>query len=278
MYRDVTFVVTDTPSDENALEAAVAFCRAHDARLRVSIVLHLPIVATAYGLTPVVIDESYSGLREAAQGLQAKLRKKLEAAGVAFEVTLLETQLYSAKQIQAALARYADIVFVAAPGTPHSDSGVLHGIFATLLNGGGRPAIAVSRDARFHFPAKVVVVGWSPTPEASRAVHDALPLLRAAERVDVVVVEPETGEQLHGQEPGADIAAHLARHGVKVSASPARFARGTVGTHLLVSAEESRADLVVAGAYGHSRAREWAFGGTTRELLDRSSVPVLFSH
>lgn len=224
-----------------------------------------------------MIDEGYADLREAAKSHRERLQRRLEQSQVKGEVVLTETQSHSAKQILAVLARYADVVMIAAPGSFHADSARLHSTFGTLAASAGRPVIAVSREARLQFPARRIVVGWSPTPEASRAVHDALPLLQHAQHVDIVLVEPETGELSNGSEPGAAIAAHLARHGVPVNVQPRPRSFGAVGTQLLLAAEEGGADLIVAGAYGHSRAREWAFGGTTRELLERSRVPVLFS-
>lgn len=278
MYRDIMLAVTGTPADEAALAAAVAFARAQDARLLVAIALHLPLAATAYGLTPVAFEGSYTSLREDAQGRRQRLLQRLGHEDVAHEVVLTESELHAEQQLLALQARYADLVFVAAPGAAHPESARLHATFAALATGSGRPVVAVPREGGARMPPRRIVVGWSPTPEASRAVHDALPLLRGAEHVDVVLVEPVTGELAHGQEPGADIATHLARHGVRVEASIGTHARGTVGSHLLVSAREQDADLIVAGAYGHSRAREWAFGGTTRELLERSHAPVLFAH
>jgi nucleotide-binding universal stress UspA family protein len=128
-------------------------------------------------------------------------------------------------------------------------------------------------------PASHAVVAWQPTRESTRALHDALPLLRAARTVDVVTVDPVIGESRHGEEPGADIAAHLARHGLEANVVVhARRPQETVAAALLRHAAESGAQLLVAGGYGHSRLREWAIGGTTRELLRTARTPVLFSH
>lgn len=131
----------------------------------------------------------------------------------------------------------------------------------------GRPLLVVARNAE-QVHAKDIVVAWKDTREARRAVADALPLLRAASSVTVVTVM--AAKEPWSEQGIADVAAFLACHGVKA------------GSEILESPDESgrlvefitasRADLVVYGAYGHSRLREWAFGGVTRSLLDETGL------
>jgi nucleotide-binding universal stress UspA family protein len=107
-------------------------------------------------------------------------------------------------------------------------------------------------------------------------VHDALPLLTRAKSVTIMEVNPRPGDAPHV--PGADIARHLARHGVKAEASSIAGADIDVGDMILSRLSDLGADLLVMGAYGHSRLREFAFGGATRHLLGHMTVPVLMSH
>nr|WP_308635364.1 universal stress protein [Massilia brevitalea] len=108
-----------------------------------------------------------------------------------------------------------------------------------------------------------------------RAIGAALPLLVAADTVRLALVNPEREAGLHGDEPGADTAAYLARHGVRVEVVVERTAAAP-GRALLDIAE--RASLLVSGAYGHSRYRELLLGGVTRTLLERAQLPVLLAH
>jgi nucleotide-binding universal stress UspA family protein len=123
-----------------------------------------------------------------------------------------------------------------------------------------------------------VLVAWNASREATRAVADALPLLSRARAVTVLAINPRHGIGGHGDVPAADIALHLARHGVRAEAAHTIATDIPDAEALLSYAADIGADLIVAGGYGHSRARELVFGGVTRSLLKEMTVPVLLSH
>jgi nucleotide-binding universal stress UspA family protein len=124
-----------------------------------------------------------------------------------------------------------------------------------------------------------ITVAWNGSAEASRAITSAIPLLKRAEKVDLVVYDADLDGNLHGEEPGADMALYLARHGivVEVTAAVSEAAREP-GESLLSFAADQRADLIVMGAYGHSRFRELMLGGMSRTALGSSLVPLWMSH
>jgi len=121
-----------------------------------------------------------------------------------------------------------------------------------------------------------VLVAWNGSREATRAVHDALPLLRRAEKVTVLSIDPD--EDAEPRLPGADVSLHLARHGVTAQAATIAGTDVAVGDLLLSYAADHDIDLIVMGAYGHTRLREVVLGGATRTLLRHMTVPVLMSH
>ena len=172
-------------------------------------------------------------------------------------------------------AYYADLVVIARPESASQTAGP-PGLAESLVLSSGRPIImfpprgAVSRVSR-------VLAAWNATRESIRAVADALPLLVKAEAVEVLVVDHQRRPEGHGQEPGADIARHLARHGAHVEVRRVSSGGRDVGDLLLSQAAAFGADLLVMGAYGHSQLREWMFGGVTRTVLYEADLPVLMS-
>jgi len=126
------------------------------------------------------------------------------------------------------------------------------------------------------FPG-TVVAGWDGSMQAIRAISAALPLLQQADAVKLTLVNPDAMADVHGEEPGADMALHLARHGVKVEVVLEQ-SRGATGDALMGVARRQGAGLLVAGAFGHSRYREFVLGGVTRSLLGASSTPLLLAH
>jgi nucleotide-binding universal stress UspA family protein len=119
---------------------------------------------------------------------------------------------------------------------------------------------------------------WNASRESARAASDALPLLRGADKVIVLSVDPKPSNNGHGAEPGADVATWLTRHGVKVTVQRDVAADSDVGSVILSRAADHDVDLIVMGLYGHSRLREVILGGASRTLLASMTVPVLMAH
>lgn len=169
-------------------------------------------------------------------------------------------------------ARAADILVVARRGSGDADQGRMALSPGDLVMDLGRPLIVVPPGID-HLSAKHAVVAWKDTREARRAVWDALPFLKAAEAVTVLSVGSGAEDQ-----GGADVSAYLARHGVTSRAVARPDSVRYAADEITIFAREHDADLIVCGAYGHSRMREWMFGGMTLELLESTPVCCLMSH
>jgi nucleotide-binding universal stress UspA family protein len=172
-------------------------------------------------------------------------------------------------------AYYADLVVVARPESAGQTAGP-PGLAESLVLSSGRPIIVFPPRGKVS-QVRRILVAWNATRESIRAVADAMPLLAKAEAVEVLVVDHQRRPEDHGQEPGADIARHLARHGAHVEVRRLSSGGKDVGRLLMSQAAAFGADLLVMGAYGHSHLREWMFGGVTRTVLYEASLPVLMS-
>lgn len=170
-------------------------------------------------------------------------------------------------------ARSADLVIVgAAPSVNYYRAADP----AEVVMEAGRPVL-IAPEGADHFAGRAAVVAWKDTREARRAVFDALPLLRRTEEVVVQAVCSEADAE-YAEAQTSDVAAWLDRHGINARARVSAGAEGDVVEELNAEALAIGADLIVAGAYGHSRLREWAFGGVTRTLLDDPRCWLLLSH
>ena len=171
-------------------------------------------------------------------------------------------------------ARAADLLVIGRE--PSSDDPFRSLNPGTVLLRTGRPVLAVPRSVH-EFKAKKILIAWQDSREARRAVRDSLPFLVQADEILLTQV-CEQNESEAARASVRDVAHYLSRHRIGASAGIMLKATGSVTDELLRVAAFEKIDLIVCGAYGHSRLGEWMFGGVTRDLLDRSPVCCLFSH
>lgn len=280
MIKDLLTPITNTPGDGNAVAAALALSAREDAHLVLLEVVNLPLPAPSpWGLLPdLAMNDIYNGLRAKAQTDAAAWRERLAREAISFEVRVVESAFAEPPATAALQARHCDLTVMTAATGDGNAASVIHDYFTALLMESGRPLLLVPPGFTTHRAARRAVVAWRPTSDATRALHDALPLLRQAQSVDVVQVDPSAGDGIDGPPPDAAIATHLARHGVDVRMVALARHGQTVAEALITHVTLSGADLLVAGGYGHSRFRQWLLGGVTRDLLRSVPVPVLFSH
>lgn len=279
VLKDLIVPMTSTPGDAAALEAAVGLAKAHDAYVTVLVMTNLPTHPVGpWGFGPDVgMDRVYAKLRAQGQRSVVKLQSQLDKRGISSEVRMVES-LTASPRMAAHLAHCADLAIVAGAIGSTAESETTRAYFGSLLLESGRPVLVVPPACKTPMPPKRVVMAWRPTTEAARALHDAMPLLIGTDAVDLLLVDTDLSEPAADLAPGADIAKHLARYGVNATIVVRKSRGKAVSRVLLDHAEKVRANLLVVGGYGHSRFREWALGGVTRELLLSAPIPVLYSH
>lgn len=278
--KDILVNLDGTEAARTRLRLAADLARRHGAHLTGLFVVDimLPVMASADATSGAVLAELLERMRadslEEAATVETLFRETLRREGLSGEWRCVEG---ASPEHVALHARYADLA-VLGQASPDDGQPSATAILEATLFGSGRPVLVIPYAGHFETLGSRVLVGWNASAEAARAVNDALPLLAGASSVVVTAVNPRRGLDGHGDEPGADIALHLARHGLKVEVEHTLAPEIDAGDLLLNRASELSADLLVIGAYGHSRLRETILGGVTRTLLKQMTVPVMMSH
>ncbi|HYD63209.1 MAG TPA: universal stress protein [Noviherbaspirillum sp.] len=173
-------------------------------------------------------------------------------------------------------ARYADLVVIGQNDPEEKSPVVMPDFPEYVVLHCGRPVLVVPHAGQFDNIGKRVLVAWDASMEATRAITNAIPMLSRAHTVDLVLFNAGVQQRLQSSRPGADIAQYLARHGIKVEVLRRRTEQD-IGDALLALLQELGSDLLVMGAYGHTRFREIVLGRVTETVLASMTVPVLMS-
>lgn len=278
-YRDLLVHVDDGRSCARRIEAAVRLAARHDAHLTgLYLIVEVPLLNYIREYIPPETRATMAAEAEAkADAALARFREAAEKGGIEYETRIdraLDTTLPGVMSMH---ARYADLL-VLGQVDPDEPPEVGHHLAEEVLLASGRPALVVPYIGAPETLGERVVVAWDASREAARAVSDAMPLLERAKSVLVLSFDPEASPFGHGELPGADIALHLARHGVQVEVRREHAGELDVGNAILSYIADRSADLLVMGAYAHSRVRELVLGGVTRTMLESMTVPVLMAH
>lgn len=278
MIKDLLVPVVLGKPVPDAIDAACALAARFDGRVTALVAVSTQTPpSTTWDYYPEGIYETlHEAARSAAEAIARDVRSVLAKSPVPSEVTVADAFWMTAPTVAAAHAGYSDLVVLGR--TPDALPEVERALFADLLLDTGRPILVVPSGCSWPEELGRAMVAWRPGPEANRALHDAMPLLKLAATVDLVMVEPKPDETANGALSGIEIAEHLARHDLRVNVSSIARDGQTTGAALLRFAQENGAQMIVAGGFSHSRMREMVFGGVTRTLYESARVPVLFSH
>lgn len=276
IIKDVFAPVFGEGRDEaalGALETVALFEGAHKAVLLIT-PLPEPVAVGDGGMTTVLSD-IIARMHDEAHAARAQLDKRLANAGA--EIRTVETWAHLAAETAITHARHADLSVIALSKRGQSGEArreVLEG----MVMESGRPVLAIPADCKAPARFARVFIAWDGSGKAARAVGDAAPFLAGADEVIIGTVDAKPGAGGVGAAPGADIAAHLARHGCKIDVRNYDGLGRGAGKALIEGAFEAGADLIVMGAYRHARLQQALFGGVTRTILDESKLPLLISH
>jgi nucleotide-binding universal stress UspA family protein len=283
--RDLVVLLDGSPRDAAKLTVAVALARRNNAHLTGFCALEL--------LLPKDMSFALGGYPDL--WALPEFARQVEDQGMA-KATVIETnfrdvlrregmngdwQFETGPVIPAVTSRAqaADLLVVGQVDPENPLPPVARTLVQDVLMTSGRPLLIVPYAGQFETIGTNTLVGWTHTRESARAVHDALAVIQPGTKVTVLAVESAGSVSDTASLPTADIAEHLARHGLEVAGARTVLSGGlSVADALLDHASDMGADLLVIGGYGHSRTREMIMGGVTRGLLQHMTVPVLMSH
>ncbi len=275
MIKDVMVRLDGTRNDEACLTAVDQIAEYFDSHIVGLFLNVLPLMIPSEGDTAAAVESTQLIDEARAQGdkLEVKLRQRLLRLQKPVEMRRFDTFSNAMGDIAAREARTAD-VFVEL--RPNGSSREPESLVESVLFGSGRHLFLVPKGKTAPPAFDHVLVAWNGSREAARAVAEALPYLRKAETVSVVVVD-DTDPVEDQTKIGKDLVEHLQHHGVAATVHRVRK-DGHVGSTLIAECKRLKADLVVMGGYGHSRLREWLLGGATYEMLHNAPVPLLIAH
>ena len=282
-FKTILVLLNNSGRTKQLLDTSSALARQFDAHLVGLYILPAAKVYSDIGMvaTPMVFE----GYRDLFKSKLEEVRKKFEARakqdGLKAEWRTVESNFPEIADNAIAHSRSAELVI-----TSQIDYGpegsIERDLVVRLILESGRPVLIIPRKGHFaprgEGIAEKAIVGINGTKESSRAMFDALPLLRLVKETRLVWVDPYKESGVAGAVPGAEEAAVLSRHGIKAVAEPMMTDGYNAGEALLMRANDLGADLLVMGAYAHSRMREFVFGGATRHVLEHMAIPVLMSH
>jgi nucleotide-binding universal stress UspA family protein len=276
MIKDIVANLSVGVSRDVATEFAVSVAATLDSRVTGIAFRYEPLVPVTdrYGFPTEVMDAQRGENDKRAKAAMAAFDEAARRAAVSAQSRMVDVAVASAPDVFAKIARRFDLAIM---GQPEPDTPALEWLLVeAALFDSGRPVLIVPYIQQKGLTLDRVIVAWDGSRSAARAVADAMPLLVRAKATEVLTVatEPAKSDEM----PGADIAQHLARHGVKVEVDSIVTVETDVASTILSHAADISADFLVMGGYGHSRLREFVLGGVTRGILSSMTLPTLMSH
>ncbi|MEX0327591.1 MAG: universal stress protein [Ruegeria sp.] len=277
-YKTLLTVMTETEKAKAALAQMAMLADAQDAHAE-ALCLGVDRSQTGYyyaGANALILQETLARANAEADDLLDFAKDYLGKSGVRWSAESGVAQIADINRHVAHRARFSDLVVLPQPYGQDRTAEAEPIIEAAMFDGHA-PALVVPEDVEPFSVPHTVLVGWNESVEAMRSIRRALPFLKQAELVRIVVIDPPR----HGpdrSDPGGMLSQMLSRHGVKCEIDVLSKTMTRVSDILNRHAADTEADMIVMGAYGHSRFREAILGGATRNMLEQATVPVFLAH
>ncbi|HEY0275088.1 MAG TPA: universal stress protein [Paenirhodobacter sp.] len=277
-YKNILTVVTDLAAAKAQIETAIAVARRRDAHLEI-LCMGVDRTQTGYyyaGAAAFVQQEAIERAQNEARAIETAIKTRLGTEEIRWSSEAMVVQIGTVGTVVGMRARFSDLMVMGRPYGEGRGLEIEAALEAALFEG-DVPVLIVPDSYTGEVPARRVIIAWNQSNEALDAVRKAMPILKAAELVDITVIDPPA----HGPErsdPGGQLSQFLVRHGVRAEVSVLAKTMPRISDVLNRHLRDTNADLVVMGAYGHSRFREAILGGATRHMLELADTPVLMAH
>lgn len=277
-YKSLLTVMTETKPSDAALAQMVALAEAQDAHVE-ALCLGVDRSQTGYyyaGANALILQETLSRANAEAEEVLDYAKAFLSKSGTRWSAENGVAQIADLGRHVAHRARFSDLVILPQPYGEDRGAEAEPIVEAAMFEGHAPVLIVPDKAQPFSRPG-TILIGWNESVEAMRAIRRALPFLKQADLVRIVVIDPPR----HGpdrSDPGGMLSQMLARHGVRCEIDVLSKTMTRVSDILNRHASDTEANMIVMGAYGHSRFREAILGGATRNMLEQSSVPVFLAH
>lgn len=276
-YKTILTVLSD-PAQIPQLDGAIALAGAQDAHLDI-LCLGIDHSQAGYffpGGTPYGLQEAIDSALDDAAQLEARIRRHLSGiADLRWSCESAVAQSAGIGSLVGLRARFSDLTVLSSPYAKDQPRDA-EAVTEAALFEGSNPIIILPKGVEAVMPPRRVLVAWNQSAEALTAIRRALPLLRSAEMVELTCIDPRNSGP-ERSDPGGALAQMLSRHGVRAQIAVLARTAPRISDEINRRALEIDADLVVMGAYGHSRLRQAILGGATRNMLEQSRVPVFLA-
>ena len=277
-FKTITTILTELPDDQRALDAATTLVRQNNGHLDV-ICLGVDRTQPGFyyaGANAMAVQSNLAEAEERARELEASVKPQLEGSDINWAANALAAQSAGLAQFLAYHTRFSDLAVLS---QPYGDGkGYEHeAIVESALFDARIPVLVVPDESDLKAAPSRIVVAWNESAEALRAIRAALPLLIAADTVNIAVIDPPHHAP-NRSDPGGALSQMLARHGVSAEVSVLAKTMPRVSDVIARHVSDQGADMLVMGAYGHSRFRESILGGATRNMLQQTKTPLLMAH
>lgn len=277
-YKSILTIVTDPDLSKSALEPAITLAARFDAHLDI-LCLGVDRTQTGYyyaGANALVLQETLKKAQEDSEATETAAKNRMKAETCRWACESAVAQIAGLAHLVARRARFADLVVMPSPYGENRAVEDEAAVEAALFDGGA-PLLIMPEGVDANSVGSRVVIAWNQGAEALSAIRGAMPLLQAAESVNIAIIDPPQ----HGpdrSDPGGMVSQMLAHHGVKTEISVLAKTMPRISEVLSRHVQDIGADMVVMGAYGHSRFREAILGGATRNTLENTKVAVFMAH